>query len=1290
MISRGFSLRSCRRAAAVAFTLAIMLLATSSQLPKSIPSIPAVHAQGGAESASIAPTRFWGVFFGTSGDVQINFNRKGIAVRVEIPREFLEGVVTNENDTHFIESDVRNDYYYYNVVDESRHWSYAWSGTDSDAPCYKAAAKPVPSNSSTEGFSLHDSNAPWCVEIWNYLDGTFHTFTGQKFVRFHNLNAPTIAGIYNFTLFVAQDQNKLGLPDFFNSTSTTAFKQTLFVPVSMNDNPATIIGTICDDDTPGCTPIVQTKGVVYARNINTGQLARAYVNQTTGGFNLTGLAPGDYEIRASAGISPAGVAYSLSPSCPDPLCRQVLGLQRGQTQGTFGVHLKRAPQVCGTIKYRNSLDPVQTNFLAHSFTDHPYLKVVFPKNPLQRPVLNITVEATDPQGHVFRFLADNSVASADNASISFKILTGTRVTYVGSDPYGTEFAGLPPVNAGSYQMTVNFWITGYLQSDSESVTVTTAPGIAVPIPCNNVAPNPVVMESGGVISGTLQFRNLVDVEKPVEGETALELGNIGTDIFGGNVLVQAFDHSGILRGVGVLNETNPGNETKPGPRTFPGNVTTDLENNVTLRFYIIGFSEYNPNSNVGVHISRVQTARGTWSSGSSFTVTLTSPPQNGNSLIMTIGSIDASSGKSVSSVSQTGATWAKQVGNGLGRVDNEIWLASNVQNAGTTITITLSGTPSAGSDEIANLAEYSGLTNTPFDNSATNTGNSNAPDTGTTTATTQSIELWVGSTSITSASQSSPTNRFTLIDGALGPNAGGSNAYLEKIVSSIGTANSGTAASSANTWAGAIATFKAKPTPTCWTPTCITYANKNQTGFRTWSGVWAERDYGLPANQGYSLNVYIRGYEQQATSTIALSKGGNTTVRVQMVRGGAVFVAVDSFNNRFGTRAVQSAKPFRFLNLAIPVKARVYFYDSSGRTVGYVEKKLVLGQPNVTTTSFVVLFAGQNWSLREIQFFGFIPTHITNDTYSIKAFTLGYVQQEDVSAFGDLVSLSRVFLALLLGNEVPITGPVFAEPNLFYKIPEHDHVIGEVFSGGLKGAVPGNLTAGIRTLSLPVFGFGAMVLDGTFAGQGHFFYVSSDGTRYFDNGLDIGTYTPQIPEFGFNRHFMQKQTVTAIAFDDLFLDHGTFIDVISMARVNQGTRTNPNALVTGWVAGQSVNQTVPLSWVKVEAMNGTFDRSVPTLDGRFDAQGALFLPKGAYNITFSVAFYQPQSLILSVNWNDSVPVLPPQGPLCPTADTSLCSFSAAPPLSLQIVSTFTGNLLIWDRRFPPGSLPFEF
>ncbi len=976
-------IRNMLRASLLALLLVTLLLSTTFQ--RTVPNLlTPVHAQTTPGVGSIAPATNWGPLFGTSGDVQININRTGIAVRVEIPREFLQGVISSENETSFIQSDIRNDYYYYNVIDESNHWTYAWRGAPSDGACFKP------------NFSLRDPNAPWCVEIWNYLNGRWLNFTAPKFIRFRNLNAPTVAGIYNFTLSVANRTNRIGYPDFVH-----AWNSTLFVPVSMSDSPATITGRICDVDvSPNtCVPILHDKGVVYARNVNTGQIARAFVNQTAGNFTLTGLAPGTYVVQGSAGLI-NGVAYSLS----DP---QNFGpVNNGGLIPNISIFLHRAPQVCGTISYERSLG-VPLPGLGRSFSDHPYLKTILGSGPAVK--LNITVEATDTQGHIYR----NQTTSLDSSSDPFLITTGSNVTYVGTDPYGTQFAGLPPVPTGSsYTMIVKVWITGYVQAAAETVTVSSAPGSSIPVTCgdpgtNQVAPPPVVMLVGGVITGTIQLRNLVALESPNQAQTTLGIPPLPL-FFGGNILIEAYDHSGLLRGV-VVNGTIP---------TITGGVNS-------LRFYVIGFSEY---------------------------------------------------------------------------------------------------------------------------------------------------------------------------------------------------------------------------------------AN------HTWSGVWNERDYGLPADSSYSLQVYIRGYEQVSTSTVSIPQGGNNTITVRMVRGGLFQVTVTSYNNRFGTRVAQTLQPWRFLNLPIPVPARVYFYDSSGRIVGFVERIMATGaflvSNGVGQSSFSVLFAGQNWSLREIWFYGFIPTHVTNDTYSIKAFTLGYVQLGAVNVPNSLTGFSKTSVTLLIANDIDITGPIFANPNLLGNTEEHTHAIGEAFGAtGLAGALPANLSAFVPTLPLPISGFGAMTnvtcnpllqCKSDFLGQGHFFYVDPLGTRYFDYGLDTGNYTAQIPEFGFNSHFLQTASPRPVSFTDLSQEQGFALNLLTMGRILVGGA--PNAVVTGWGRAPDDDLKFPLSWVQVKATNATYSRSVPTLDGEYDGVGALFLPEGTYNVTFTNPFFQQQTQTgVLVTWGGSVSVLPPQagGSLCP-------------------------------------------
>ena len=423
----------------------------------------------------------------------------------------------------------------------------------------------------------------------------------------------------------------------------------------------------------------------------------------------------------------------------------------------------------------------------------------------------------------------------------------------------------------------------------------------------------------------------------------------------------------------------------------------------------------------------------------------------------------------------------------------------------------------------------------------------------------------------------------------------------------------------------------------------------------------------------YSLQVYLRGYELTSTSPnfISILNGSDQTASVYLTRGGAFQVGVSSADNRFGTRAIQANLQWRFLNSTIPVRARVYFYSSSGITVGYVEALMEIGSGvtnelgviSFTTTTFKVVFAGQNWSLREIWYYGDIPTHITNDTYTIKAYTLGYVQQfpSGITVTNQLVGFTQGLITLFIGDELDTTLPLFSNPQSFTTTPEYEHVIAQVFSAGLWGAEMANLTAGVPTLQFNVFGFGAMELSNSgicntdvllngqmhICGQGHFFYIAPDGTQYFDYGLDIGNYTSQVPEFGFTAHFIQPSTPVPVQFTDLLLQTGIVVRALQMGSITQG----PVSFVSGYNDQPPCPVLlclVPLSWAQVTASNYADSRGVPTVDGTYDGVDALFLPAGTYNVTFSDLQYQSQTVInLAVGWGSSYSLLPPQGYLCP-------------------------------------------
>jgi hypothetical protein len=74
-------------------------------------SIPISNVVGQPE---LKPTKGWGMFFDTTGDINITIDQPGVAVRIELPREFLEEVIAKSdrqsvNDTSFIRSDISSD-----------------------------------------------------------------------------------------------------------------------------------------------------------------------------------------------------------------------------------------------------------------------------------------------------------------------------------------------------------------------------------------------------------------------------------------------------------------------------------------------------------------------------------------------------------------------------------------------------------------------------------------------------------------------------------------------------------------------------------------------------------------------------------------------------------------------------------------------------------------------------------------------------------------------------------------------------------------------------------------------------------------------------------------------------------------------------------------------------------------------------------------------------------------------------------------------------------------------------
>jgi hypothetical protein len=238
-----------------------------------------------------------------------------------------------------------------------------------------------------------------------------------------------------------------------------------------------------------------------------------------------------------------------------------------------------------------------------------------------------------------------------------------------------------------------------------------------------------------------------------------------------------------------------------------GAISSYTFNNIQGNHYITAAFE--------LRITRVQgNKKAAAYSVSSLSANLDSTPTNGNVLIAVVAT-SAPEDYSHSSISQTGVTWTKAtesvipLPNGYvytyGRVS--IWYGIVSSGASAYVTAYFSGSCYAATMDIC---EYNGVaTSNLLDQTATAYGGGDTTSTGATSATSQASELWIGGITVGieyGASQSNPTNSFTLLDGGAD---GACLAYLERVVTVTGTAYSGTTGYWA--YAGCIATFKAAP-----------------------------------------------------------------------------------------------------------------------------------------------------------------------------------------------------------------------------------------------------------------------------------------------------------------------------------------------------------------------------------------------------------------------------------------------------------------------------------------------
>jgi hypothetical protein len=198
-------------------------------------------------------------------------------------------------------------------------------------------------------------------------------------------------------------------------------------------------------------------------------------------------------------------------------------------------------------------------------------------------------------------------------------------------------------------------------------------------------------------------------------------------------------------------------------------------------------------------------ASNAWTSGTALNITGMAAATNGNSLILRYsGSLAGGNAVIASIANYGGVAWIRARSHGTGRAA-EIWYCPNVSGGGTSIAITMAGTPSAASAQSATVSEWPGVITADSVNSANGTSTTAAP--GNATPTTGRDALVIVATRVGGTYSAGPDGGFTaLLSGdASFRDFGG---YLV-VDPTTGASYNPTYTAASGTWGSAIATFLA-------------------------------------------------------------------------------------------------------------------------------------------------------------------------------------------------------------------------------------------------------------------------------------------------------------------------------------------------------------------------------------------------------------------------------------------------------------------------------------------------
>lgn len=417
--------------------------------------------------------------------------------------------------------------------------------------------------------------------------------------------------------------------------------------------------------------------------------------------------------------------------------------------------------------------------------------------------------------------------------------------------------------------------------------------------------------------------------------------------------------------------------------------------------------------------------------------------------------------------------------------------------------------------------------------------------------------------------------------------------------------------------------------------------------------------YGMPEGV-YTFKVHFPGYVQTEFPSHHIPLCSYGEFSFHLVKGANLTFTIYSRD----WQSPATPLPWRHPNAWL----RARFYDSRGRYVGYQDLRQLAGRDSVT-----LAFCGLSYSWKDYVSNRYRSTGLPTDAYTVKVYTVGYIQSEFPSVWvqaGSSTGDCPVYL--FAGAEIVVTVNFRTEQ---LTTPTDDYLYARVSvfdaGGNLVGGNISAIPAGTRQYVFTVFGFSDFTTPTHTIGK-CFAYYPPGRRAYLDYGLDSGTYTVELEVARFepsvsatSQSYMQLAVVSATV--SLMGRAELFFDMERLAHVSGVI------YVKNWMGDYRA-----ASWMNVVAenvVNGSRIQ-VQSLDGFYE----FYAPPGTYDLTVfllpsRVEGYVEQSRTLVCTWGAEV-----GGQNFYLEESGVPIYEFQVEAMILIATSFIAFSLVWRRR----------